>query len=109
MGGIFKVLRWLGGGLGVVIAVLAAVFGMLQTLVGKAWVAREIAQAVSDPDFTVAIDGLGGIVPFGMTVERIDTVFRPIKRSRLGGIPREVAEKNCASSCEKQNHVLHPS
>ena len=24
------------------------------------------------PDFTVAIDGLGGIVPFGMTVERID-------------------------------------
>ena len=72
MGGIFKVLRWLGGALGVLIVVLAAVFGMLQTQVGKAWLAREIAQAVSDPDFTVAIDGLGGFVPFDMTVERID-------------------------------------
>src|SRR5206468_3418925 len=38
----------------------------------KAWVEREIAQAVSDPDFTVAVDGLRGIVPFRMTVERID-------------------------------------
>ncbi len=27
---------------------------------------------MSDPDFTIAIDGLNGIVPFRMTVERID-------------------------------------
>jgi len=72
MRGIVKLLSWLGGALGVLIAVLAAVFGVLQTRVGKVWVEREIAQAVSDPDFTVAIDGLGGILPFGMTVERID-------------------------------------
>jgi len=72
MGGLVKLLRWLTAALGVVIAVIAAFFGMLQMRVGKAWVEKEIAQAVSDPDFTVAIDGLGGIVPFGMTVERID-------------------------------------
>ena len=72
MGGVFKLLRWVGGALGVLIVVLAAVFGMLQTPVGKAWVEREIAQAVSDPDFALAIDGLKGFVPFHMTVERID-------------------------------------
>src|SRR4051812_43200480 len=72
MGGFLKLIRWLGAALGVLIVVLAAGFGVLQTRVGKAWVEREIAQAVSDPDFTVAINGLGGIVPFGMTVERID-------------------------------------
>ena len=68
MGGIFKLLRWLG----VVVAALAAVFGMLQTRVGKAWMEREIAQAVTDPDFTVAINGLKGFVPFNMTVEHIE-------------------------------------
>src|SRR5689334_16231345 len=72
MGGIFKVLRWLGGALGVLVFVLAAAFGVLQTRVGKAWLENEIAQAISDPDFTVAIDGLKGFVPFHMTVERID-------------------------------------
>ncbi len=72
MVGIVKLLRWLGAAIGVLIAVLAAGFGMLQTRVGKTWAEREIAQAISDPDFTVAIDDLGGIVPFSITVERID-------------------------------------
>ena len=40
MGGIVKLLRWLGGAVGVLIVVLAAAFGMLQTGVGKAWLAR---------------------------------------------------------------------
>src|SRR5438045_7170174 len=72
MGGFFKMLRWLGAALGVLVVVLAAAFGMLQTRIGKAWVENQIARAISDPDFTVAIDGLSGIVPFHMTVERID-------------------------------------
>src|SRR6266566_4943885 len=72
MGGIVKLLRWLGGGLGVLILVLAATFALLQTRVGQAWLEKKAAQAVSDPEFTIAITGLGGIVPFRMTVERID-------------------------------------
>ncbi len=71
MGGIVKLLSWLGAALGVLIVVLAAAFGMLQTRIGKDWAAKEIAQAVSDPDFTVEIDRLDGFVPFHMSVERI--------------------------------------
>jgi translocation and assembly module TamB len=71
MGGIVKLLSWLGAALGVLIVVLAAAFGMLQTRIGKDWAAKEIAQAVSDPDFTVEIDRLDGFVPFHMAVERI--------------------------------------
>jgi translocation and assembly module TamB len=67
-----KGLRPLGAAVGLLLAVLAAVFGVLQTPAGQAWLARTVAQAVSDPDFTVAIEGLGGIVPFRMTVARID-------------------------------------
>ena len=58
--------------LGLLALSFAAVFAVLQMQIGKAWLAREIGRTLSDPDFTVAIDGLGGIVPFGMTVERID-------------------------------------
>ena len=53
-----KVLRWLGIALGAVLLLLVAVFGLLQTQLGKAWLAREIARAASSPDFTVAISGL---------------------------------------------------
>jgi translocation and assembly module TamB len=66
-----RVLRWLGAALGVLITILAAVFGLLQTQAGRAWLARTVAQAVSDPDFIVTIDGIGGLVPFRMTIERI--------------------------------------
>jgi translocation and assembly module TamB len=71
MGGVVKLLSWLGAALGVLIVVLAAAFGMLQTRIGKDWAAKEIARAVSDPDFTVEIDRLDGFVPFHMSVERI--------------------------------------
>jgi translocation and assembly module TamB len=67
-----KFLRWLGIALGLLALCCIAVFGLLQTRVGKDWLSREIAAAISDPDFTVAIDALGGIVPFRMTVQRID-------------------------------------
>ncbi|HEY1433456.1 MAG TPA: hypothetical protein VGF39_17765, partial [Stellaceae bacterium] len=67
-----KSIRRLGIALGVLAFALVSVFALLQSPVGKAWLAQEIAQAVSDPDFTVAIHGLGGIVPFRMTVGQID-------------------------------------
>ena len=67
-----RVLRWLGITLAAVLFLLVAVFGLLQTQIGKGWLEREIAQSLSDPDFTVSIEGLDGIVPFRMTVGRIE-------------------------------------
>ena len=67
-----KLLRGLSLVLGVLALSLVAVFAVLQTQLGKAWLAREIGQTPSDPDFTIAMDGLKGFVPFNMTVERID-------------------------------------
>src|SRR5690349_11441005 len=57
---------------GLLVLVLLIAFGALQTRTGKVWLAREIAQLISDPDFTVAIDGIGGAVPFGMKIARIE-------------------------------------
>ena len=67
-----KVLRWLGITLAAVLFLLVAVFGLLQTQFGKGWLEREIARSLSDPDFTVAIEGLGGTVPFRITVGLIE-------------------------------------
>ena len=67
-----RALRWFGAALGLLIAVCLAVFGLLQTQAGRTWFAKTVAQATSDPDFTVAIEGLSGIVPFRLTVERIE-------------------------------------
>jgi len=72
MRGTARALRWLGTALGLPIAVVVAVFGLLQTRAGQAWLATTLARAVSGPDFIVAIDGLGGIVPFRMTIHRIE-------------------------------------
>ena len=60
-----KVLRWLGITLAAVLLLLVAVFGLLQTQIGKGWLEREIARAASSPDFTVSMGGFGGVVPFG--------------------------------------------
>jgi translocation and assembly module TamB len=67
-----RALRWFGTTLGLLIAICLAAFGLLQTQAGRTWFARTVAQAISDPDFTVAIEGLGGIVPFRVTVETIE-------------------------------------
>lgn len=66
-----KVFRWLGIALAAVLLLLVAVFGLLQTQIGKGWLEREVARVASSPDFTVSMGGLGGVVPFRMTVERI--------------------------------------
>ena len=55
-------LRWFGGALGLLIAAVG--FGLLQTQAGKTWLAGTILRAVSSPDFSVTMKGLGGIVPF---------------------------------------------
>jgi autotransporter translocation and assembly factor TamB len=67
-----RVIRWLGITLAAVLFLLVAVFGLLQTQIGKGWLETEIARAASSPDFTVSMGGLGGVVPFRMTVRRID-------------------------------------
>ncbi|MBO0735372.1 MAG: hypothetical protein J2P48_02205, partial [Alphaproteobacteria bacterium] len=67
-----KVLRWLGTALAAVLFLLVAVFALLQTQIGKQWLEKEIARSASSPDFTVTVGRLGGIVPFRMTIERIE-------------------------------------
>src|SRR6516165_9108403 len=67
-----RALRWFGAALGVLIAVFLALFGLLQTQAGRTWFAKTVAQAMTDQDLTVAIEGLNGIVPFRLTVQRID-------------------------------------
>ena len=61
-----KFLRGLGLLLGVLALSLVAVFAVLQTQLGKTWLAREIGQTLGDPDFTIAMDGLNlmGITAF---------------------------------------------
>ena len=67
-----RILRWLGIGLGLLSAVVLGGFGLLQTQTGQDWLARTIERMISEPDFTVAIAGLGGAVPFNLKVDRID-------------------------------------
>ena len=69
---IVRVCRWLGGALGVLIVVLLAGFGLLQTQAGKTWLAGTIARAVSSPDSAVSVEGLRGFVPFRLNVGRIE-------------------------------------
>ena len=86
-----RVLRWLGITLAAVLFVLVAVFGLLQTQIGKGWLEREIARAASSPDFAVSIGGLGGSVPFRMTVRRIDIGDRDGTYLTLHGIDLDIS------------------
>jgi translocation and assembly module TamB len=72
MRSVARALRWFGAALGLLIAICLAVFGLLQTQAGRTWFVKTVAHAVSDPDFTVAIEGLNGLVPFRLTVETIE-------------------------------------
>jgi translocation and assembly module TamB len=65
------VIRWLGIAIAVPILVVLAGFGLLQTRAGKDWLAETIARSVSHPGFTVSIDGLHGLLPFRIKVDRI--------------------------------------
>ena len=65
-----RALRWFGAALGLLIAALLVAFGLLQTQAGKTWLAGTISRAVSSPDFSVTMKGLGGIVPFRLAACR---------------------------------------
>jgi len=67
-----RILRWLAAALGLLIAALLGGFGLLQTQAGQAWLAGTIERTMSTPDFTVAVAGLRGMVPFNLKVDRID-------------------------------------
>src|SRR5262245_31494291 len=72
MHGAARALRWFGVALGLLIVILLAAFGLVQTQAGRTWLARTAAQAVSDPDFAVAVEGLRGLVPFSLKIDRIE-------------------------------------
>jgi len=72
MHAVARALRWFAAALGLLIVVLLAGFGLLQTEAGRAWLARTIAQSVSSPDFAVSTEGLRGFVPFRLKVDRIE-------------------------------------
>ena len=68
-----KILRWLGIALAAVLFLLVAVFGLLQTQIGKGWLEREIAQGAEQSRFHRGDrTASAGFVPFRMTVERIE-------------------------------------
>src|SRR5262249_19454507 len=64
-----RMLRWFGAALGLLIVILLAALGLMQTQAGRTWFAGTAAQAINDPDFTVAIEGLRGLVPFRLKVD----------------------------------------
>ena len=67
-----KLLRWLGAAFGFSVVALLVAFGLMQTQFAKAWLERETGQLLSAPDSTFAIKGLSGLVPFRVTIARID-------------------------------------
>ncbi|MBV8335997.1 MAG: hypothetical protein JO358_11300, partial [Alphaproteobacteria bacterium] len=67
-----RILRWIGVALGLLIFAILGGFGLLQTRAGQAWLTRTIERTISSPDFTVAVAGLHGTVPFNVKVDRIE-------------------------------------
>ena len=67
-----RILRWLGTALALLIVVLLGAFGLLQTQAGQDWLGRTIERTISSPDFTIAVTGLHGTVPFNLKLDRIE-------------------------------------
>src|SRR5262249_24395348 len=76
MQAVLKIFRWFAAVLGLLVCGLLVVIGVLQTQPGRDLLAKKVAQALSSPDFIVTIEGLGGIVPYRMTAERIEIADR---------------------------------
>ena len=71
-----RVFRWFGAVLGLLIVIMLAAFGLVQTRAGQAWLARTIAQTASSPDFAVSMEGLRGFVPFRFKLDRVEIADR---------------------------------
>src|SRR3712207_6756798 len=71
-----RVVRWAFMAVGVlaltVLAAASAALVLAQTGTGREWIAERLERALSDDESKVAISDLGGSVPFGMTVGRIE-------------------------------------
>lgn len=74
------------------VGLLVVAFGALQTPPGKALLARVASSLASSPGLTVSLHGLGGFVPFDMSVETIEVSdaegpFARIEDARLDWRP----------------------
>ncbi|HYM72403.1 MAG TPA: hypothetical protein VET89_05435, partial [Stellaceae bacterium] len=72
----------------VLLLLVLATFGLLQTSFGRAWLIAAIDRMVSGPGFSVAVVGLEGTIPFDMRAERIAVgddhgVWLTIRQPRL--------------------------
>ncbi|HEV2551961.1 MAG TPA: translocation/assembly module TamB domain-containing protein [Stellaceae bacterium] len=65
-------LKVAGGGLRAVLLLLALAFSGLQTGSGKSWLAGALSQAMSSNGERAVITDIGGVVPFNMTIARIE-------------------------------------
>ena len=67
-----RVLTLIGGLIGFVLILLLIAVGVAQTDWGKRFIAETASDLASGPDFTLAIEGITGFVPFDMAVARVD-------------------------------------
>ena len=83
-----RALRYLGILVLALAALLLAAFGVLQTPPGKALLASLGSSLASSPDLKVGISGIGGFVPFDMSVDAIELAdakgpFGRVEQARL--------------------------
>src|SRR5215472_15383661 len=84
-------LRVAGGGLVTVLLLLALAFAVLQTGPGKNWLARALANAMASAGERVAITDISGVVPFDITIARIEIMDDQGPRALLEGAALVIA------------------
>ncbi len=78
-----RLIAIVGGGIAVMLGVLALLLGGLQTGPGKAWLADAIGAALSDASGTVTVSRITGFVPFDLHVGEIVIADRDGPRLRV--------------------------
>jgi translocation and assembly module TamB len=79
--------------LALVILLIAGMFGLAQTGLGKRMIAAQLSSLLSTPEMAVEITGLQGTVPFDMRLDRVtaadrDGVWLEVDEARLAWSPR---------------------